>query len=216
MRALDALLAGRLADPFGVLGPHRTAKGRVVRAFLPGALAVEARSPKDGTLLAHLAPSAAHAGVFAGPMPDDGPYVLRIHWPGGVQETEDPYAFGLALSDLDLHLFSEGSHWDLAHRFGSNVTTMDGVEGVRFAVWAPNARRVSVVGDFNAWDGRRHTMRLRHSAGVWELFVPRLRAGERYKYEIVGPDGEVLPLKADPLARATERPPATASVVGKP
>jgi 1,4-alpha-glucan branching enzyme len=215
VRALDALLAGRLADPFAVLGPHRTPKGHVVRVFLPGALAVEALAAKDGTLIAHLAPSPAHAGVFTGPVQDDGRYVLRIQWPGSVQETEDPYAFGLALSDLDLHLFSEGSHWDLAHRFGANVATMEGVEGVRFAVWAPNARRVSVVGDFNAWDGRRHAMRLRHSAGVWELFVPRLHAGEHYKYEIVGRDGEVLPLKADPLARAAERPPATASVVGQ-
>jgi 1,4-alpha-glucan branching enzyme len=133
-----------------------------------------------------------------------------------VQDTEDPYSFGPVLSDMDIYLFSEGSHWDLAHRFGANVMTVDGVDGVLFAVWAPNARRVSVVGDFNSWDGRRHIMRLRHSAGVWEIFVPRLRAGERYKYEIVAPDGTVLPLKADPLAKATERPPATASIVASP
>jgi 1,4-alpha-glucan branching enzyme len=213
--ALDALLAGRLNDPFAVLGPHRTPRGTVVRAFLPGALSVEAYGP-DRNLLAHLAPSPEHQGVFAGLLPDDVRYVLRIHWPGSVQETEDPYAFGTVLGDVDLHLFSEGSHWDLAKRFGANITTIDGVEGVHFAVWAPNARRVSVVGAFNNWDGRRHAMRLRHTAGVWEIFVPRLRAGERYKYEIVGPNGDLLPLKADPLARATERPPATASVVARP
>jgi 1,4-alpha-glucan branching enzyme len=214
-RALDALLAGSLNDPFAVLGPHHTSKGRVVRTFLPGALSVEARSARDGALIAHLAPSSTHEGVFTVPMPDNGRYILRIQWPGGEQETEDPYAFGPVLSDLDLHLFSEGTHWDLAHRFGANVATVEGVEGVSFAVWAPNARRVSVVGPFNNWDGRRHIMRLRHSAGVWELFIPRLRAGERYNYEIAGSDGTLLPLKSDPLARTTERPPATASVVAQ-
>ena len=126
-----------------------------------------------------------------------------------------PIPSARCLSDLDLHLFSEGTHWDLASRFGANITEISGVHGVRFAVWAPNAQRVSVVGGFNNWDGRRNPMRLRHSAGVWELFIPRLNAGERYKYEIIGPDGELLPLKSDPLARATERPPSTASVVAE-
>jgi len=212
-RNLEALVKGRLSDPFAVLGPHDTRQGRLVRAYFPGALSVEARGAKDGKLLAHLAPHPDYDGVFTGPLPGNARYVFRVHWPGTVQETEDTYSFGPLLSDLDLHLFSEGSHWDLAWRFGANPATIDGVEGVRFAVWAPNAQRVSVVGGFNNWDGRRHPMRLRHSAGVWELFVPRLRAGERYKYEIIGRDGELLPLKADPLARATERPPATASVI---
>ncbi|MGK9527230.1 1,4-alpha-glucan branching enzyme, partial [Salmonella enterica subsp. enterica] len=94
-------------------------------------------------------------------------------------------------------------------------TSVDGVQGVRFAVWAPNARRVSVVGDFNGWDGRRHPMRLRHANGVWELFVPRLQAGEAYKYEILGANG-ILPLKADPVALATQLPPDTASRVAAP
>src|ERR1051326_3315444 len=210
--ALDALLEGRLNDPFAVLGPHLTAKGRIVRAFLPGALSVEARAG-DGALIAPLAASLTHSGVFSGLLPDDSRYVLRIQWPASVQDTEDPYSFGPWVSDLDIYLFSEGSHWDLPHRFGANVMTVEGVEGVLFAVWAPNAQRVSVAGDFNAWDGRRHIMRLRHSAGVWEIFIPRLRAGERYKFEIAGPDGTLLPLKADPLAKATEHPPATASVV---
>jgi 1,4-alpha-glucan branching enzyme len=112
-----------------------------------------------------------------------------------------------------MHLFAEGAHWQLAERFGAALAEHEGVQGVRFAVWAPNASRVSVVGNFNSWDGRRHPMRLRVEAGIWELFIPRLQAGERYKYEIAGPDGRVQPLKADPLARQTERPPATASVV---
>ncbi len=213
--AFDALLEGRLNDPFGVLGPHDTPKGRVVRAFLPGAIAAEMRGT-DGALIAPMAAALTHGGVFTGVLPDARPYVLHIQWPSTTQDTEDSYSFGPVLSDLDIHLFSEGSHWDLAHRFGANVMTVSGVEGVLFAVWAPNAQRVSVVGDFNSWDGRRHIMRLRHSAGVWEIFVPRLCGGERYKYEIVGVDGVVLPLKADPLAKATEHPPATASIVDTP
>src|SRR4029077_11489220 len=214
-RALDGLQRGDLNDPFSLLGRHHTPDGYVVRAFFPGAIAVAARAAEDGRLLALLAPSPTHDGVFVGSMPEAGRYVLHIQWPGGVHETEDPYSFGPLLSDLDLHLFSEGTHWDLPHRFGANVATVDGVEGVRFAVWAPNARRVSLVGDFNSWDGRRNPMRLRHSAGVWELFMPRLKPGERYKYDIIAPDGAHLPLKADPLARATEPSPATASVVAR-
>jgi 1,4-alpha-glucan branching enzyme len=130
-----------------------------------------------------------------------------------VQSTEDPYGFGLLLGDLDLHLFSQGTHYNLAQSFGAVAMTVEGVAGVRFAVWAPNARRVSVVGDFNAWDGRRHPMRLRSQAGVWEIFVPRLTAGERYKYEVVDAQGHRLPHKADPVARAAEAAPSTASIV---
>jgi 1,4-alpha-glucan branching enzyme len=133
-----------------------------------------------------------------------------------VQETEDPYSFGPQLGDVDLHLFNEGRHFELASQLGGNAVTVDGSPGVRFAVWAPNARAVSVVGDFNTWDPRRHPMRLRYPAGVWELFIPRLTPGTHYKYAIIGPDGWRLPLKADPLARATESPPATASVVADP
>ena len=212
-RALRSLLEGRLNNPFSVLGPHETPLGRMVRVFFPGALSVEARDPADIHSIVRFAPVPDFDGIFAAHVPGAGRYVLRIEWPATVQETEDTYSFGLVLGDMDLHLFSEGAHWNLAERFGSAVTTHEGIPGVRFAVWAPNAERVSVVGDFNSWDARRHIMRLRHSAGVWELFVPRLSAGERYKYEIVARDGILLPLKADPLARATERPPATASVV---
>ncbi|MBV8977668.1 MAG: 1,4-alpha-glucan branching protein GlgB [Alphaproteobacteria bacterium] len=211
-RAAAALIAsGRHPDPFAFLGPHQTVHGRVVRSFQPGAARVDAVC---GEMTAALMPI-GESGVFAGVVRDMA-YRLRIHWGETVQETEDPYAFGPVLGDVDLHLFSEGAHWKLWERFGANVDRRDGVEGVRFAVWAPNARRVSLVGDFNNWDGRRHPMRLRHASGVWEIFLPRLAAGARYKYEIVGPDGTVLPLKADPIARATERPPANASVVAPP
>jgi 1,4-alpha-glucan branching enzyme len=208
------LAAGRLRDPFAVLGPHATPAGMVVRAFVPGALAVRAVARGDGEHLAVLAAEGGD-GLFSGVLEDAVPYRLEIDWPGGTQETEDPYSFGLWLGALDLYLFSEGTHFQLAERMGAVAAAFEGVEGVGFSVWAPNARRVSVVGDFNSWDGRRHPMRLRIEAGVWELFVPRLRPGERYKFEIVGPDGQTLPLKADPLARRTELPPATASVVAE-
>src|SRR5690554_7388278 len=151
-------------------------------------------------------------GLFIGQLAARQPYRLRINWSGGVQETADPYAFGPQLGELDIHLFAEGNHRQLGRCFGAQPWQVDGVPGVRFVVWAPNARRVSVVGHFNSWDGRRHPMRLHQQAGVWELFIPRLAAGEVYKYEILGQQG-LLPLKADPVALATEKPPATGSVV---
>jgi 1,4-alpha-glucan branching enzyme len=144
------------------------------------------------------------------------PYRLRIQWPGAEQETEDPYSFGLLLGDLDLHLLSEGRHFELARCLGAQSLTIESVPGVRFAVWAPNARRVAVVGDFNSWDRRRHPMRVRYGSGVWEIFVPRVAPGSYYKYDILGPDGAKLPWKADPVARQTEPPPGTASIVPRP
>ncbi|MBU1384338.1 MAG: 1,4-alpha-glucan branching protein GlgB [Alphaproteobacteria bacterium] len=213
--AVEALSGGGLSDPFAVLGPHRIGERTVVRAFLPGAESVELVSRDDGASLGRLERE-GDSDLWTGARTDDVPYLLRIQWPDAVQETEDPYSFGPILGDLDLHLFSEGSHWDLAQKLGSAEAVCEGVAGVRFAVWAPNARRVSVVGDFNMWDGRRHPMRRRGESGVWELFLPRLTAGATYKYEIVGPHGHVLPQKADPLARQTELPPATASVVASP
>ncbi|GGO90034.1 1,4-alpha-glucan branching protein GlgB [Stakelama pacifica] len=208
--AASALLEGRLDDPFALLGPHGEGKDRTVRTFQPGAESVTLID-REGAEIAAMEQVAD--GVFVGTLGEAEHYRLRIVWPGEtVQEVEDAYAFGTLLGDLDLHLFSEGRHFDLARVLGANRREVDGVDGVAFAVWAPNARRVSVVGDFNNWDGRRHPMRLRHGAGVWELFVPRLRTGERYKFEVAGADGGIVQ-KADPMARQTEAPPATASVV---
>ncbi|HWZ48680.1 MAG TPA: 1,4-alpha-glucan branching protein GlgB, partial [Herbaspirillum sp.] len=227
---IHALLDGRLGDPFRLLGPHRLNDAAAaadaldlyeIRVYQPGALGVEilARDGKD-TVLGTLQPHAEADGFFIGSvhLPDAKAYLLRVTWPDGrggraVQIAEDTYAFGLLLGELDIHLLREGRHRELGRCLGAQTMHVEGVAGVRFAVWAPNAQRVSVVGDFNLWDGRRHPMRLRVEAGVWEIFVSRLPAGSRYKYEIVGPDGHLQPLKADPIARETELPPGTASVV---
>ncbi|MBB6226136.1 1,4-alpha-glucan branching enzyme [Polymorphobacter multimanifer] len=208
--ATAALLESRLDDPFAVLGAH----DGEVRTFQPGAEALSLIARDDGRPLGTLEESAP--GLFVGRLAETVPYALRIAWPGGaMQETEDAYGFGLVLGELDLHLFNEGLHLELGQVMGAHPRQMDGIDGVAFSVWAPNARRVSVVGDFNGWDGRRHPMRLRQSAGVWELFVPRIGAGAHYKFEIAGADGSIVQ-KADPLARQTELPPATGSIVAPP
>jgi 1,4-alpha-glucan branching enzyme len=212
---IEALAQARHGDPFRLLGPHDGPSGRIIRAFLPGAKAVEVLRRSDGGVIAELREGQS-SGVFEGAVGAPVPYLLRIVWPGAVQETEDPYSFGPVLGDLDLHLFNEGRHFDLARALGANEVTVDGVKGVRFAVWAPNASRVAVVGDFNAWDSRRHPMRLRFPSGIWELFVPRVTPGARYKFDIVGAGGVRQAQKADPLAQQAEVAPATASIVASP
>jgi len=213
--AVEALAGARHANPFQVLGPHETDKGRLIRTFLPGAVGVEVLRRADGRSIGELRQQNSN-GLFEGFVSDPAPYLLRIKWPEAIQETEDPYSFGLLLGDLDLHLFNEGRHFELTSAMGANAMTLDGVAGVRFSVWAPNASRVAVVGDFNSWDSRRHPMRLRFPAGVWELFVPRVAPGTRYKFDITGPGGVLQPQKADPLAQQAEPSPATASVVAGP
>lgn len=206
------LQTGALYDPFAVLGRFETKAGSFIRTFLPGAHGVDVVACADGRHLGTLS-AGQPEGLFTGWVDSSEPYRFRIHWPDADQDTEDPYSFGLLLSETDLHLFNEGRLFRLAFTLGANPVTIDGVRGTRFAVWAPNARAASVVGDFDTWDPRRHPMRLRHPAGVWELFIPRIGPGARYKFAFVGPDGARLPDKADPLAKATECPPATASVV---
>ena len=209
---LEALAEGRHANPFSVLGPHPAPGGRIIRAFLPGAKSVDVVARGGGPLLARLR-TPRSPDLFEGLVASCEPYLFRIEWPDTIEVTEDPYAFGMLLGDVDLHLLGEGRHLELASCLGAQAKVVEGVEGVRFAVWAPNARRVAVVGDFNIWDARRHPMRLRHAAGVWELFIPRIGCGQRYKYAIIGPDGAPVPLKADPVARRAEPAPATASIV---
>ena len=220
----DALLAARHGDPFALLGPHAGPDGRCwLRALLPGARTVEAVDPAGGTRLATLA-AQVDGLFFEGVLPAAGAagagradYRLRVHWANGRVETlADPYAFASSLGALDLHLLGEGNHLRPWQVLGAHLIEIDGVAGTRFAVWAPNARRVSVVGDFNAWDGRRHPMRVHHGVGLWEIFVPGVGAGSRYKYELLDADGRLLPLKADPYAFAAEKRPATASIVAAP
>src|SRR5882757_8925320 len=195
-----AIIEGRHSDPFHYLGLHTEGNRSVVRAFLPNASNVEAIGEHGET-----APlTRIHdAGLFAGPLPNGSMrYQLRARFGDRVVELEDAYRFPPILSDFDLYLLGEGTHQRI----------YDTVGGIGFVVLAPNARRVSVVGDFNFWDGRRHPMRVRGS-GYWELFIPRARVGDHYKYEVVGPNGQLLALKSDPLAFAAEVRPKTASIV---
>ncbi len=209
---IAALVGARHADPFGLLGPHVVPEGLVIRAFVPGASSVQALIDGKGVSL-----QLRHAdGFFEGLLPDLAervPYVLLASNAGGDWELDDPYRFAPVLGDVDDYLLREGTHQELYARLGAHPRLHEWVEGVHFAVWAPNAQRVSVVGDFNAWDGRRHQMRKRLGSGVWEIFAPGIAAGTTYKYEIVGSDGNLLPLKADPVGMRAELRPSTASVV---
>ena len=203
---------GAHGDPFSILGPHRREGGIALRIFRPGAEKAEAIDAA-GTVLSSLEPI-GDAGFFSGALPEGTTtYRLRLTHGTVTWEEDDPYRFGSVLSDLDAYLLAEGRHYKLYEKLGAHPGAMDGVEGVRFAVWAPNARRVSVVGNFNSWDGRRHVMRRNYETGIYELFVPGLARGEVYKYEIVGPHGEVLPLKQDPVGTRHELAPSTASIV---
>ena len=213
---IDAILGADYEDPFAVRGMHVGAGGTlVVRTFQPGAERVEVIHAGDGKVVATL--DCLHQdGFFAGTMgkrKNPFAYRLRIHRGPDVHELEDPYRFPQVLGEMDVHLLAEGTHLNAYERLGAQLTESEGVPGVSFAVWAPNARRVAVVGDFNNWDGRCHPMRLRHDCGVWEIFIPGIGEGEHYKYEIKGAHGELLPLKADPYGFAAELPPRTASIV---
>lgn len=213
---VDALVGGRHHDPFALLGPHETSGGLVIRAFVPHAETLEAIEP-DGTLI--LALDRRHdAGFFEGRVagrPAWARYCLRARNAGGEWVLHDPYSFGPVLGPMDDYLLVEGTHRQLYERLGAHPDVHEGVEGVRFAVWAPNASRVSVVGDFNQWDGRRHQMRKRVDSGLWEIFAPGVGEGTIYKYEIISGDGRLLPLKADPFGFRGEFRPATGSVVAR-
>ena len=212
--AIEAIVHGYHHDPFAYLGMHQTEGGLTVRAFLPQAHAVTLidSAGKPIAELDRIAPEGLFLAELAGAKPFA--YRLRLALDGGSEEIEDPYRFPPLLGAMDFHLIAEGNHFELYRRLGAHEAAIDGVAGVDFAVWAPNARRVSVVGPFNDWDGRRNPMRCHFGVGVWEIFLPGLRAGTLYKYEIKGADGDVLPLKADPLALRAEHPPSTASIVG--
>jgi 1,4-alpha-glucan branching enzyme len=219
---VEAIVGGRHGDPFAVLGPHPVKGGFAVRVFVPTADTIRLVD-SDGAVLCELEKT-DEAGFFEGllkrrrgvkataPAPR---YRVVASNAGGSWDFLDAYAFGPVLGPLDDHLLVEGTHRRLYERLGAQIHEHEGVPGVAFAVWAPNASRVSVVGDFNAWDGRRHQMRKRVDSGIWEIFVPEIGRGAVYKYEIVSADGRLLPLKADPFGFGSELRPSTASVVEK-
>ena len=212
-----ALLDARLGDPFGYLGLHEDSRGLVYRCFLPWADEVRLIDAGTGAAIASLKRQNA-AGLFAARLRRRNRFAYRLRVAAGDRDTEveDPYRFGPVLGELDIHLLSEGTHYRSYHVLGAHVRAMGGVTGVSFAVWAPNAVAVSVVGSFNDWDARRHPMRKHPSCGVWDLFYPGLAPGDLYKFAIRGPDGAVLPLKADPYALEMEYRPSTASVIARP
>ena len=204
---VNSLNAGRHAQPFDVLGPHKSGRARWVATLQPDAVAVEAVAGAKTHPLARL-----DGDVFSGPVPGKA-YQLRLTYGDGTQVvTDDVYGFGPVLSEFDKYLLGEGTHKELWRVLGAHVCTHEGAKGTHFAVWAPNAQRVSLVGDFNMWDGRRHVMRRVGGSGVWETFLPGVGEGAFYKYEIVGADGTAR-LKADPVGFGSQHPPEKASVV---
>ncbi len=213
---IQSIIAGQHGDPYSVLGLHENSSGFVARCFIPHAGSVEAHTLSGdpiGTLaIRH------HEGFFEGNVDIAArqPIKYRARNDGGEWWVTDTYSFGPVLGPMDDYYIREGTHLRLFDKLGSHCIDHEGASGVHFAVWAPNARRVSVVGLFNQWDGRRHAMRLRRDTGIWECFVPGIGQDEPYKYEIIGPQGKKLPLKADPVAFRSELRPDTASITTRP
>src|ERR1700681_2482098 len=190
---LATLLLGAHNDPFRVLGPHRLDEDLVIRVFRPDAKEVEIVLPSDKGDQRYPAERIQANGFFQALLPGktrDCNYLVRItRWDGAEQVTRDPYCYGTIMGEMDLHLFAEGNLLEIYEKFGAHPRTIAGDAGVYFAVWAPNAQRVSVVGDFNGWDGRVNPMRKLLGSGTWELFLPGLREGAHYKFEIRTPSG---------------------------
>jgi 1,4-alpha-glucan branching enzyme len=212
--ALAALLDGTHADPFALLGPHDGPQGTFARAILQGAEEAEAFSLKGGRLGRM---TRVDGPLFEGKLRGN-PKPIRYHCRGFGREwwVTDPYSFGSVLGPVDDFLIAEGTHFRLFDKLGAHPIDHQGCSGVHFAVWAPNALNVNLVGDFNGWNAAAHMMRRRADIGVWEIFIPDIGEGTAYKYRITGPDGTVQPLKADPFAFASELRPKTASIVACP
>ena len=217
LTVLDAIAGALHADPFSVLGPHVERGQLTIRACLPRAEAVSVL--RDG--LPPIAMTKRHpVGVYEVTMPDTADvhvdYRLRVTYPGNfTADVDDPYRFGRVITDYDLYLFGEGNHTRIHDKLGAHPMTLGSTDGVHFAVWAPNAARASVVGDFNDWDGRVHPMRNLGVSGVWEIFIPTARLGHRYKFELRTRTGEIV-IKADPFGFEFEVPPLSASIVSSP
>jgi 1,4-alpha-glucan branching enzyme len=210
---LNRLLQLTHRDPHSILGAHPTDHGVIVRAYRPDAqrisLLVDGEPPREMTKR----PEPGLFEILVSERREVFPYQLEVHYPGDhVATIRQPYSFTPTLGELDLHLWAEQKHERIWDKLGAHVRELQGVQGTSFAVWAPNAAGVSVVGDFNSWDGRLDMMRMLGSSGVWEIFVPDVSSGTRYKYEIRTKAGG-LAIKSDPFALATECPPATASRV---
>lgn len=213
---INQIFSGRFADPFSLLGMHGVAAGLEVRALLPDADQVWVIDPQKQSRVAELR-RYDDRGFFVGVMPRRKNlfrYQLEVRWGDDVHIIDDAYRFGTLLQELDIWLLAEGTHLRPYEKLGAHPMALDGVEGVSFAVWAPNATRVSVVGEFNFWDGRRHPMRLRRENGIWELFIPAAHEGQLYKFEIIDCRGHVS-LRADPYALEAQMRPETASLVRK-
>jgi 1,4-alpha-glucan branching enzyme len=213
---ISAVAEGTSDDPFGVLGPHATGVGSratVIRAIQPGASHVDVVAGADVWPMERRVDGLFEVTIKgSADVPAAAPYRLRVRDADGTRDIVDPYQFGQVLPDFDLHLFGEGTHYRAWEKLGSHRMTIAGVAGVHFAVWAPNARRVSVIGDFNRWDGRVHAMRKLVPSGVWEIFIPDLPDGTCYKYEVRTGAGDLVN-KSDPYARRFEVPPNTASII---
>ena len=213
--AIAALLAGRHDDPFSLLGVFAGPNGTFARTLIPGAETAEAYD-LSGTPLGSVQ-RVDDAGLFEGAIDGDPqPVKYRAQGYGAEWWVTDPYSFGPVLGPTDDYLIAEGSHFRLYDKMGAHLIEHQGASGMHFAVWAPNAQRVSVVGDFNDWNDTRHVMRRRADIGVWEIFLPDIGAGRSYKFAILGPDGTLQPLKADPFAFQSELRPKTASITTAP
>ena len=193
----SGLLSGKTCDPHSLLGMHTEKPGVVIRVYDPAAESVSIRTAGQTKPMKKI----REEGLFELAFPrrkQHFNYLVEKHFPGGgTFVSEDPYHFLPGIGEMDLYLFNEGEHHRICEVLGAHIRKMGEVGGVLFAVWAPNAQRVSVVGDFNCWDGRRHMMRKLGNSGVWELFIPSLCAGDLYKYEILTSEGEVV-TKLDP------------------
>ena len=211
---IERLVAGELRDPHSLLGRHPGKDGTVVRAWRPEAEYINVLA--DGEVITKLEkshPAGLFEGVSEAALED---YQLEVGYPGGQTFTiRDPYAFLPTLGDLDLHLVGEGTHTRLWEKLGAHCQTINGIGGVSFAVWAPNARSVRVIGEFNSWDGRLHPMRSLGSSGIWELFIPDIGDGCLYKFEVLTAQGHLIE-KTDPYAQASEGAPTNACIVHTP
>lgn len=207
---LESLARGDHTEPFSVLGLLPCEHGKLVRTFQPDADSVEVVLADHTVEMARV----HNIGIFEAIVPEDTElYRLRLSRMAYQWDVTDPYGFGVTIGETDLYLIGEGNHLRLYEVLGAHLMTIDGVSGVRFAVWAPNAQTVSVIGEFNHWDRRRHIMRKHPGVGVWEIFVPQASEYGLYKFAIKGPTGQWLPVKSDPLARSCEAPPGNASIV---